>query len=664
MGVPDRRIAPPGALELLLLAVFFSLVAFHAAHPFFAVDLFWHLQTGRVIAEQGRIPNQDLFSAVHPESAWVSFYWLWEFLAYGVVERFGLRGLRVAQSLLMVLSFAILYLSARRIIRVPGYAAALCCLVLVLFADRFRARPDSTSLLFVAAMLPALTGGFRRTRGRELFWSFLVALLWSNVHGGTCSLLLASAGALTAGATLNRLLRLGPAAGGESEPLARVWLWGGVVVLGLGLSPTTITGWIHFSRVLGPMVQSGHAGDWEAAYTMLGQGLHPSFIIVGLGPSAVGLIYLVERLRAVRFEGRQAVDLAELFVCGGYLLLSHLSIRNAFLCFVPLVFVLKRFSLSEAARRSPSRLVGHAAALVLLAVNFHYLVIEAYTGAHRFLPVFARDLAPGAFPEHAARFLREAGIEGKLISEIGWGGYLEWHLWPRCHLFADTRQNLTPEMRELVEQTFNPLSRPRAMQAAADRWGIELALFNGPTFPLHLPGPGWELLYKAGPEEVYQRSGGEHAEENRRLAARYLRDRGISLPERPGPARLRRAAIEVGARDWLLDTQRVWRQRRAWQDLRSPDERKRLRARKTRGYSMYLTGNYRAAISDLEAVARVDPRDATVRYRLAVCYFLTGRFGEAESSMKQLQALGAAGLRFKERAAAAALARHLSRTAR
>lgn len=647
-------------LQLPLLVAFFLLVAFHAAHPLFAVDLFWHLATGRVIAEQGSIPSRDLFSAVHPDGAWVSFYWLWELLAYGVVKLLGLTGMRAAQSVLMLLSFYLLYTRVRRIDRAPWQAAALCCLVLVLFADRFRARPDATSLLFVAAMLPVLAGGFRAPGRRVMAASFLVALLWSNLHGGTCSLLLASAGALALGATLNRLLGLGPQAAGRPEPLARIWLWTGGIVLGLLLSPTTVTGWLHFSRVLGPMVQSGQAGDWEPAYTMLRQGLHPSFFIVGLGPSAVALLYLVERLRAVRARGREAVDLAEIFLCSGYLLLSHLTIRNAFLCFLPLVFMLKRFSHGTISRRPAATAAAMAAALILFAVNIYYQVIGAYSGADRILPVFARDLSPGAFPEHAARFLRRTGIEGKIISEIAWGGFLEWHLWPRCHLFADTRQNLTPEMRELVRQTFNPLSRSRALRVAADRWGIELAVFNGPTFPLHLPASGWELLYKAGSEEVYQRGDGQNAERNRSRAARYLRGRGHAIAARPEPAPLARAGVAEGARDWLLNPLQARRLQQALEDLQSPDRERQLRGRKTRGYSLYISGDYRAAIAELRAAARLDPRDAAIHYRLAASHFVLGRLERAREYMKRLQAIGVDKLRYKERVAALALAKRLS----
>jgi hypothetical protein len=375
----------------------------------------------------------------------------------------------------------------------------------------------------------------------------------------------------------------------------------------------------------------------------------------------VTLAYITERVRHTRREGRAALDFAELFLCAGLLVLSQLAIRNVFLCFVPLVFVLRRSCGRAQALTVPSGVAVLAATLALLSVGFHYVVVSPYAQLSRIPSAFARDLAPNAFPEQAARFLRQAGVEGKVMGEIAWGGYLIWQLWPGSTVLADTRQNFTPELRELVFATFDPQRRPKAMEIAATRFGIDIAVFKAPTFPLHLPAPGWELLYKAGFEEVHQRTAGPRAERNRQQIAAYLRGLGARLSEPIDRMQLTDAAVAEGARRYLSDAFTAERARAAEEDLASDDRARQLRGRRVRGYLRYVTGAYAAARADLEVAAQLDAADATLRYRLSACHFVLGDLAAARSTLLALAPADLARLRDHERGAALALRRELLR---
>ncbi|MFI5306932.1 MAG: hypothetical protein ACHQ53_06260, partial [Polyangiales bacterium] len=126
----------PRAVEVPIVGLALLGVALLAAHPLSSPDTFWHLKLGEIIAAQHAVPRTDLFSAVHPDRPWVQFAWLWELLAHGVDAAFGLRGLRVLQAALMVKTFGVLYVFARR----TGQAAPAMFLgasALLLFVDRF-----------------------------------------------------------------------------------------------------------------------------------------------------------------------------------------------------------------------------------------------------------------------------------------------------------------------------------------------------------------------------------------------------------------------------------------------------------------------------------------------------------------------------------------------
>ena len=141
-------------VERVLLGAGLLLVGLIAAHPLSSPDTFWHLELGQIIARTHAIPQLDMFSAVHPERPWVQFAWLWELGAYGVWSAGGLTGLRLGQGLLMALTFAVLYALVRAAVprgqSAGARAAKAACVAgcgLLLFSDRFSARPDAPNLL-------------------------------------------------------------------------------------------------------------------------------------------------------------------------------------------------------------------------------------------------------------------------------------------------------------------------------------------------------------------------------------------------------------------------------------------------------------------------------------------------------------------------------------
>jgi hypothetical protein len=631
---------PVRAPEVAAVAVLLALVALYAASPLFAVDLFWHLKLGEVIRDTGAIPRTDLLSAVHPDRPYVQFNWLWEWLVALVVEHFGLRGVRVAQSLVLVGTFALLYRACRRAFGIRTLAFAFSALALVLFEDRFQARPSALVLGFFVLTLPLLLDVETRARRATPWAVAAIAVAWSNLHGGESVLLVLSLGAVLAGEIAHRVwLRRADAAVGRAGLLLAV------AVAGLLLSPTLLDGIRHWWTAVVPQIESGNE-EWLPSYTMLRNGWRPAFILIALGPTAVAIAYVAEQVRVVRARGRDAIDVREWLLCAGYLVLAHHAVRNAFLCLLPLAFVVRRraqmWSAAEAAvRRRGAGQVASVAAALLLAISFEDAVLHGYGSLERARTIFASDLAPATYPEFTARFLREAGVEGGILNDGRWGGYLSWLLWPRCGTFVDSRHDLTPEMWPIFLRSHDPLQRPQMMARAFAGYGTELSAFRAPTFPTLRPDPGWHLLFKAGDEEIFQHERGAHAAANVARLRRWLAARGVADAGTLSPDALGEAAARIGARLWLAAPMQRLKLRDARREQASADAATRVHGLREEGATLWQAGLYAEAARVLARGLVIDPEDAKARHFLALCLFASGDADGARAQIPSLTRLQA-----------------------
>lgn len=601
-----------------------SLVALFALAPIFAVDFFWHLKLGQLIAEQRAIPRLDMFSAVHPQRPYVQFQWLWELTVYGAYQLGGLLGVRLFQVCTLVLSFVALLAVSLRLFGSRAFAFCYCALALVLFEDRFQTRPSATALGFVALSLPLLILPRLRDR-RGAFWLTLgLGSLWSNIHGGESLLWPLCLAALTVGNAVSFRL-----ASASPQRLVRDAQLLGAACLGVLLSPAFVAGLSDWTRTIGPQLSSGNK-EWRPSYTMLENGLSPSHLLIALGPSLIMLMYGLEQRRRVRGRPLASAPWAEWLLCAGLLVLSQQAVRNAFLCLVPLCFMLCRLPQLVPARTQ--RLVA-ALGAVLLLVAAHDHLIQGYGGLAEAREILPEDLSPSAFPEELTAFMREAHIEGGMINDGRWGGYLIWQLWPACHVFVDTRQDLTADMWPVFLDSQHPDTRPAALETAFARWQVELAVFRGPTFPLILPPPDWQLLYKAGDQELYQHRAGGHAELNRaRTHAWLLHKLGSAAAGRAD----RELATELGAQTWLAAPDRRRLRRKADALLRSSYGEDVEAGLLLDSQLAFDAGDYGAARAPLERVLSRHPDTLKALYRYALASFAVSDHVRARWALDRL----------------------------
>src|SRR6185295_6319517 len=141
-------------------------------------DTWWHLASGRLIAQTHEIAKGDPFSFTAPGAPWVNRQWLFDLSLYGLWQLGGPSGPIFGAGAAFLAGFACLYVVARR--RMPAWAAAaLTALAAVVAAERFTVRPEAVSLCLLGVYLLLLD--------RPLTWARAAALiglqiLWANMH--------------------------------------------------------------------------------------------------------------------------------------------------------------------------------------------------------------------------------------------------------------------------------------------------------------------------------------------------------------------------------------------------------------------------------------------------------------------------------------------------
>jgi tetratricopeptide (TPR) repeat protein len=189
-------------------------------------------------------------------------------------------------------------------------------------------------------------------------------------------------------------------------------------------------------------------------------------------------------------------------------------------------------------------------------------------------------------------------------------------------------------MWEVFRASNAPRLRHRAAEEAFARWGLELMAFRSPTFELLLPPPGWQLLYKAGDQELHQRLEGAHAEPNFARAATWARNRGVEVPADPRSREFAQAMTRAGAETWLRAPYQQRRRAAAEAALASGPAAERARGFRARGRLLFDAGDYSAALADFARAAALSPTDPRPHYYGALSSLMLGRPADARRAVE------------------------------
>jgi hypothetical protein len=487
----------------LLVAVLFVAIFAMAVRPPTDTDTWWHLKSGQVMWETGRVLRADPFSHTAAGEPWIDHGWLVQILLWPVYQALGLGGLALLLAAVVTAAMALVY---RQCKGQPYVAALITLLAAIASSVIWALRPQIISFL-LAALVAYILDRYRRTGNTRLLWLLPVLVaVWVNCHGGFVIAFILM-GCYLVGEGLNRITS--PSADRAAlAPLVAAALASIPAVL---LNPNTIKMIPYaFQTVsIGPL--QDYIQEW-AAPDFHNLQFHPFIWLLLLTLAAMGL-------------SRQCAGWIDLALVGVFGYMGLLSARNVALFALVAAPVLARHSvmavddLALKPRLSWLGALTHtqppprpSRALALLNMLLLILVL-AGAGLKVGLDLTRLgdpDVWGHGLPVEAAEYLREHEHPGKMFNTYNWGGYLIWSLHPQVPVFVDGRTDLYALHSQVLEDYAGVHWVRPGWQEVLDRYevGFVITERTGLLDTMLAQTEGWQATYEDEVAAIYVRAGG------------------------------------------------------------------------------------------------------------------------------------------------------------
>jgi hypothetical protein len=441
-------------------------------------DLPRHLLVGKVVLETGVAPTQEIFSYVYENKPYTPHEWLADVIYYVLYLLFGLNGVVLLASLLIAITFGLIYSEASRQNDRPFLTFLLMMLGAFVTSIHWITRPHLFTMLFLAIWIILID---RLCRGTAVkLWVFpALVLFWANIHAEFIAGFLVLF-AYIAGCVWQILFQGSKTALKTVKHLLTITLSSFTVSLinPVGLRTwDVVVGYVNNRYLLSRIVETQPPDFTQAEY-------FPLLLLLG-----IAAFLLVTK--------RDLFAPAHYFLLAGFGLMSLLSARNAHLAGVVFPFVLSRalagiksfksFERLEATiRRMDSQSTG------ILGVTVSALLITALVIAGPLGKLNRYE--PAVFPVEAVQWLESNPQSGRMFNAFDWGGYILFHLWPDQKTFIESQTDVTGEATQKYERV---ITLQDGWQDIFDEYDITWALIP-PDWPLatELLRQGWETAYQ------------------------------------------------------------------------------------------------------------------------------------------------------------------------
>jgi hypothetical protein len=378
------------------------------------VDLWGHVLFGRDIVTDMEISRTDPYSFTS-DREWINHEWLSEVVMYLAYRWGGGAGL-VALRLLVIAAIGLL---VARAIRLDGLSDArgyiLVALAVILTIPRTQhVRPQLFSVACFAALLFILKQ-FEHGNRRALIAAPVLVAAWANLHGGWivgCAVLLLWSGVQLVRGDAARQARLTVVAVGISAVLASL------------LNPYGVHLWTFLWRTVG--LGRSDISEWSSISTAM-----PGVIALWATTAALALVGV--------FRSASQRQLGDLVIVAALGILSFRVQRlDAF--FALAVIMLLKPAIG-AARPAASTADSRRGGLAFVGVCLAALGVGAFAFSTAGRPGCV-DMDRAQFlPEpEAVQFIRDHGLQGRMLTFFDWGEYAIWHLAPGILVSMDGRR--------------------------------------------------------------------------------------------------------------------------------------------------------------------------------------------------------------------------------
>jgi hypothetical protein len=415
----------------LAIAACVASLALSITFRIYEKDFWQHLAVGRAIWSLGHVPTTELWTWPTYGARDVNASWGFRVLVWPFWRAWGVWGLYIWRWGTTLAVFALVWLAARRMGARGLTPLVVLALTALVYRQRSQVRPETLVSVLLAAQIAILET--RRHGGRDLLLLLVpIALVWANVHLSWhlgLGVLVAYALATTFDRSRGRVNAI--------EPRRLAWITAAAFAISFVNPWGWRALWEPFDYVLHHAAEPIMLGVTELQPVDLPNNLRDLLPLILLGWA----LLFVWRTR------RAGLDLAELLVAGGFLILALRTQRFLGLSMVALAPYLARdLDAWVRARSWPAwtRPAWTRAALAAAAC----LMPGIPEWSRPELPLGV-GIESREYPIAACDWIAAHGVKGRAFNQFFNGGYLLWRFWPEKDRlpFMDIHQTGTPEDR-------------------------------------------------------------------------------------------------------------------------------------------------------------------------------------------------------------------------
>ena len=467
--------------DLIFIVVFLVALASGGRMLGIDSDLGRHLTLGNYILDERVIPTRDLFSHTRFGASRPPYEWLSQVIFALAYRLLGLDGVIIFASVVIALTFALVYQSANQ-----RSGSPLISLILVLIAAgasslHWLPRPHIFTFLFLAIWVELLGQLIEGKFVRVLLFP-VIMLVWANLHGGFIFGILAWFAYFTG------------------------WLWEtrrGAGNKQLGKSILVAGGTSLFATIVTPDLWR----NWEAVLNNRSafilnrtvETMRPNLTDPSVLPYSI-LLLLTVLLIVLNWSYLKP---QHLLLLGGLGFASLLMARNiplfAIAC-VPALAGMGARSISKlktqiqleerfAGFGSSGRPLWSILIVLLASLYFANYNIKNETSMHQF--------DPAVFPVEAVNFIEINPQSGNVFNEFNWGGYLLYRMWSSQHqpVFLDSQSDFYGE--QLIREYDQIMNTDNNWLGLLDKYKVNWVLVSTQSKLSNALSdhPGWEITY-------------------------------------------------------------------------------------------------------------------------------------------------------------------------
>ncbi len=169
------------AFGAVIAALVFANAAFHVNLLLREADLWWHIKSGLTMFATHAAPQVDTFSYTHEGQPWIAKEWLAQVVYAATWLAAGWAGPLIVASLAIALSGWLIYTRATKDLQ-PFYAVVLVIFCVFITQGVTVARPHVLTFPIAVGLTILLFDAAREMKSPP-WWSLVLTVLWTNLHG-------------------------------------------------------------------------------------------------------------------------------------------------------------------------------------------------------------------------------------------------------------------------------------------------------------------------------------------------------------------------------------------------------------------------------------------------------------------------------------------------